>query len=268
MPELREAYETYFDEALSRSNEEVGFSGAFARAAEARTADKFSNLYTDLGLLAKNTKSIMLDASQKLLKAIDKAVVYNKRGADLKSKGISTYYPYISSERPPEESVDATNANFNEGVLSSNSNYIAQKELYQKLLGLEKLPASEDLPIEKINAHFVAKLTPEQLENISSVRCMLVPVEKGETSGYDLDLGGAILTSADLSELIAKSSMDYIKKAVHLGRHKELTAAYHAGLREHLLQSKLMDGERYVREVEKCYREAWKIFCESMPENC
>lgn len=197
MPELREAYEAYFDEALSRSNEEVGFSGAFARAAEARTADKFSNPYTDLGLLAKNTKSIMLDASQKLLKAIDKAVVYNKRGADLKSKGISTYYPYISSERPPEESVDATNANFNEGVLSSNSNYIAQKELYQKLLGLEKLPASEDLPIEKINAHFVAKLTPEQLENISSVRCMLVPVEKGETSGYDLDLGGAILTSAD-----------------------------------------------------------------------
>lgn len=92
---------------------------------------------------------------------------------------------------------------------------------------------------------------------------MGVPVVTLRGKSHGSRFGASILTSADLSELIAKSSMDYIKKAVHLGRHKELTAAYHAGLREHLLQSKLMDGERYVREVEKCYREAWKIFCES-----
>ena len=91
MPELREAYEAYFDEAVTRANEETGFSGAFARAAENRNVDKYSNWYADLGLLAKNTKSIMPDASDKLLKAIDKAVVYNKRGAYLKSRGISTY---------------------------------------------------------------------------------------------------------------------------------------------------------------------------------
>lgn len=198
MPELREAYEAYFDEAIARSNEDESFNGAFARAAEAKNVDRFSNLYTDLGLLAKNTKAIMPDASQKLLKAIDKAVVYNKRGAYLKSKGISTYYPYISLERPPEESVNATNKGFNMEVLSHSSNYGAQKELYKKLLGLKDLPASKDLPLEKkSNDHFVAKLTPEQLKNISYARCILVPVEKGETSGYALDLGGAILTSAD-----------------------------------------------------------------------
>lgn len=99
MHELSEAYEAYFDEALKRSEEETGFSAAFARAAESRNADKYSNIYTDLGLLAKNTKSIMPATSNKLLKAIDKAVVYNKRGDYLKSKGISTYYPYISTEK-------------------------------------------------------------------------------------------------------------------------------------------------------------------------
>lgn len=198
MPELREAYEKYFDEALNRSNEEEGFSGAFARAAEARTADKYSNYYTDLGLLAKNTKSIMPDTSKKLLKAIDKAVVYKKSGAYLKSKGISTYYPYISTENTPREAVNSAKEGFEIEVFNHDSNYKAQKEFYQKLFDLKDLPESEDLQLEENSTgHFVATLTPEQLKNISVARCVLVPVKIYETSDYDLDLGGAVLYSAD-----------------------------------------------------------------------
>lgn len=200
MSELREAYEAYFDEAATRSREETGFSGAFARAAESRKADRYSNLYTDLGLLAKNTKSIMPKTSNKLLKAIDKAVVYNKRGAYLKSKGISTYYPYISLEKTPAESVKSTNAGFENIINRQNSSYSAQKELYNRLLSLRKLPDSQDIPLEKdSNGHFVANLTPDQLENISSARCILVPVKKGSDNSVvgGLDFGGAVLTSAD-----------------------------------------------------------------------
>lgn len=199
MPELRTAYENYFDEALKRSNEETGFSGAFARAAENRNVDKYSNLYVDLGLLAKNTKSIMPKESNALLKAIDKAVVYNKRGAYLKSKGMSTYYPYISAEKVFSETgsrkdVESMNNSF-DYISKQNSSYSAQKELYENLLYLDlsNLEEENTVPIERRHGHLVAKLTPEQSENISSVKCMLFPLNR---SGQ-YDLGGALLVSAD-----------------------------------------------------------------------
>ena len=193
MPELREAYEAYFDEAVTRANEETGFSGAFARAAENRNVDKYSNWYTDLGLLAKNTKSIMLDASNKLLKAIDNAVVYNKRGAYLKSKGISTYYPYISLENPA-----ASGANYIGIIDKQNSSYSAQKALYKELLDLDVSQLNGTVPVERKNDHLVATLTPEQLENISSIRCMLFPLDKSDDSRFgSVAFGGAVLVSSD-----------------------------------------------------------------------
>ncbi len=197
MPELREAYEAYFDEAVTRANEETGFSGAFARAAENRNADKFSNVYTDLGLLAKNTKSIMPDASNKLLKAIDKAVVYNKRGAYLKSKGMSTYYPYVSTEKifskiGDQKVAAERNRNF-KIIFDQDSSYSSQKELYDNLLGLDLSNLQGTIPIERKDGHLVASLMPEQLENVSSIQCILFPLDK---SGK-YDLGGALLVSAD-----------------------------------------------------------------------
>lgn len=200
MSELREAYEAYFDEAFTRANEETGFSAAFARAAENRNVDKYSNIYTDLGLLAKNTKSIMPDASNKLLKAIDNAVVYNKRGDYLKSKGISTYYPYISKEKvfsksDTEQAVSSRNAYF-KYILNQNSSYSSQIELYSELLGLD-VSALEDedtvLVNRKKDGHLFAQLTPEQLESVSSIQCVMFPLNESNTP----ELGGAMLASAD-----------------------------------------------------------------------
>lgn len=206
MPQLRNAYEEYFDEALNRSDEK-GFLGAFARAAESRNADKYSNLYTDLGLLAKNTKSIMPKTSADLLTAIDKAVVYNKRGKYLNSKGISTYYPYISSENIPlkedeaDKNINHTNSEFIKNILSQNSNYKSQKELYRKLLNMQDMSAltgDNSVVLKKdSNNHLVANLNLEQLGNISSVYSVLMPVKEGTTSGYSVDIGGSILASVD-----------------------------------------------------------------------
>ena len=83
---------------------------------------------------------------------------------------------------------------------------------------------------------------------------------RGKTHGSKIST--SILSAADLNELIANSQMDYIKKAVQVAKRLELVAGYHAGLREHLLKSNLMDSQKYIRSVEKCYREAWKIFCD------
>lgn len=200
MPELREAYEAYFDEALKRAEEEADFSAAFARAAEARNVDKYSNIYTDLGLLAKNTKSIMPKTSGKLLKAIDKAVVYNKRGAYLKSKGISTYYPYISTEKvfsevDTEKAAKSRDAYF-ELISEQNSSYTAQVDLYSELLDLNVSGLEDDNTVlveRKKDGHLFAQLTPEQLESVSSIQCMLFPLSESNT----LELGGAIIASAD-----------------------------------------------------------------------
>ena len=199
MPELREAYEAYFNAALKRSNEETGFSGAFARAAENRNVDKFSNVYTDLGLLAKNTKSIMPKESKRLLKAIDRAVVYNKRGDYLKSKGLSTYYPYVSTAKIFSKIGDQKAAEEREKGFKifskQNSSYSAQKEFYGELLDLDlsNLQGENKVLIERQKDHLVAKLTPEQMESVSSINCVLFPLS--DNGGYDI--GGAVLFSAD-----------------------------------------------------------------------
>ena len=94
---------------------------------------------------------------------------------------------------------------------------------------------------------------------------MGVPVVTLRGKSHGARYGASILTNADVTELIAQNPMEYVKKAVQLGKRKELIAGYHAGLRDHLLKSALMDSRQYMREIEQCYREAWKAYCE-MPQ--
>ncbi len=190
MPELREAYEKYFKEAKRLADKQKGFSGAFARAASSRTTEKYTNLYMDLGTLAENTKEILPEVSKDLLTAIKHTVVYNHAGAYLQAHGISTYYPYISTNN------STLSENDFEKFLSQKSTPKAQKNLYKKLL---KLDASKlkDLSVEQNSrGNFVVKLSPEQLENISMVRCMILPyIEFGDESVGLEDEGFVVLPS-------------------------------------------------------------------------
>ena len=92
---------------------------------------------------------------------------------------------------------------------------------------------------------------------------MGVPVVTLRGKSHGARFGVSILTNADVSELIARNPMEYVKKAVQLGKRKELIAGYHAGLREHMLKSSLMDSRQYMKEIEQCYQDAWKIYCET-----
>lgn len=87
---------------------------------------------------------------------------------------------------------------------------------------------------------------------------------RGKTHGSRL--GASILNAADVTELIAHSPMDYVKKAVQLNRRRELLMAYHSRLREHVKNSDLMDAQKYIRELEKIYRAVWKEYCRSVQE--
>ena len=90
---------------------------------------------------------------------------------------------------------------------------------------------------------------------------MGVPVIVLRGTSHGSRFGTSILNAADLHELIAINPMDYIRKAVKVGQHREFIAGYHAGLREQLLKSKLMDAENYIGEIESCYREVWRKLC-------
>lgn len=87
---------------------------------------------------------------------------------------------------------------------------------------------------------------------------------RGKTHGSRL--GASILNAADVTELIAHSPMDYVKKAIQLNRRRELLMAYHSRLREHVKNSDLMDAQKYIRELEKIYRAVWKEYCRSVQE--
>lgn len=71
-------------------------------------------------------------------------------------------------------------------------------------------------------------------------------------------LGASILTAAGLTEFIARDDAEYVRKAVELARRKDLLAKYHAKLREKVLESRLMDGKKYMRGLEKLYREIYR----------
>ena len=92
---------------------------------------------------------------------------------------------------------------------------------------------------------------------------MGVPVVTFRGKTHGARLSASILAAADINELIAHSPMDYVKKAIQLSRRKELIAAYHVGLREHVKNSALMNAQHYMRELEKIYREIWQNYCHS-----
>lgn len=71
-------------------------------------------------------------------------------------------------------------------------------------------------------------------------------------------LGASILTAAGLTEFIARDCDEYVRKAVELARRKDLLAEYHETLREKVARSRLMDGKKYMRGLEKIYREIYQ----------
>ena len=92
---------------------------------------------------------------------------------------------------------------------------------------------------------------------------MGVPVITFRGKTHGARLSASILNAADINELVAHSPMDYVKKAIQLSKRRELIAAYHVGLREHVKNSALMDKAKYIRGLEKIYRAVWKDYCRS-----
>ena len=90
---------------------------------------------------------------------------------------------------------------------------------------------------------------------------MGVPVVSLRGTTHGSRFGASILENAGVSELVAESEMEYVNKAVQIARTPSILAQFHAGLREALLHSRLMDSAGYMREIEQLYRQLWQMYC-------
>jgi predicted O-linked N-acetylglucosamine transferase (SPINDLY family) len=71
-----------------------------------------------------------------------------------------------------------------------------------------------------------------------------------------------VLSTAGLTEWIASSPEDYVRRAVESARDPALLAGLRTSLRERLRQSPLMDEKGFLRDLESAYRGMWRTWCE------
>lgn len=71
--------------------------------------------------------------------------------------------------------------------------------------------------------------------------------------------GLSILTAAGLTELAVDNMDDYMARAVALAGDYELLDEMHKSLRRILVQSPVMDGKRYMAELEQKYMELYRL---------
>ena len=84
---------------------------------------------------------------------------------------------------------------------------------------------------------------------------MGVPVIVMEGQRHGARFGCSILYNVGLGELVAKSTQEYIEKAVGIANDHELIDILHSNLRKMMKKSPLMDTQEYMRKIEFIYSE-------------
>jgi len=91
---------------------------------------------------------------------------------------------------------------------------------------------------------------------------MGVPVIALAGESHASRVGVSLLSNVGLSELIAESTEDYIKKAVTLADNLDKLQDLRANLRPLMARSPLMDATGFTRSLEAAYRKMWKRWCD------
>jgi predicted O-linked N-acetylglucosamine transferase (SPINDLY family) len=73
--------------------------------------------------------------------------------------------------------------------------------------------------------------------------------------------GSSILSNVGLPELVAQTPDEYVRIATNLATDLPRLAGLRAGLRDRLLNSPLLDGPRFARNVDAAFREMWQRWC-------
>jgi predicted O-linked N-acetylglucosamine transferase (SPINDLY family) len=78
--------------------------------------------------------------------------------------------------------------------------------------------------------------------------------------------GLSILSNVGLPELVARTADDYVRIATSLAGDLPRLAALRAGLRRQMVNSPLMDGPCFARNVEAAFRDMWLRWCSQAAE--
>lgn len=89
---------------------------------------------------------------------------------------------------------------------------------------------------------------------------MGVPVVSYYTERHSTRFTYSLLANIGLSDLASTSLSDYVETAVALAGNLDLLDALHRELRDRMKASPVMDQERYIREMEECYRAIWNAW--------
>ena len=90
---------------------------------------------------------------------------------------------------------------------------------------------------------------------------MGVPVITVEGDTHVSRVGVSLLSNVGLPELIAKTSGEYISKAVNLAGDLERLKSLRGNLRKIMYRSPLCDAESFTANLENSYRSMWEAWC-------
>ena len=91
---------------------------------------------------------------------------------------------------------------------------------------------------------------------------MGVPVITLAGERHSARVGVSLLTQVGLTELVAESTEEYIRKAVALAEDQEHLASLRTGLRARMKNSPLLDHAGFTRRLEDAYLEMRMIAAE------
>ncbi len=182
-PRLKQAHEEYFTSALNRANTSRRFISDFDYIVhgEGSLTEGYKGCYVDLKSLATNTQYLLPDASRNLLSAIDAVIVGQpSNGAERIGGGISTYYPYngychsayleqysaSDKQKAFYRLVSGATPSVTAGV-TEQSGKSAQRSSRFNVAALQ----GHAVTIE--NNQAVVHLTPEEMESVSRVSCLI-----------------------------------------------------------------------------------------------
>ena len=75
----------------------------------------------------------------------------------------------------------------------------------------------------------------------------------------------SVVSNVGLTDWIASSPEDYVRRAVRFAGERERLAELRASMRGRMAASPLMNEERFVRDLEAAYRQMWRTWCAEEP---
>jgi predicted O-linked N-acetylglucosamine transferase (SPINDLY family) len=77
-------------------------------------------------------------------------------------------------------------------------------------------------------------------------------------------VGASLLSNAGLHDLVARTTDDFVSIAVNLTKDLKRLQSLREHLRDMMTHSPLCDVQKFIFNLEVCYRQMWEKWCKSV----